>query len=73
MCTACPIGKFKPTLDIFNCSICPVGQFQDKAGKAFCNEGTRFTFVRNNKEWRCPDTLVDEAICESGKLEYKNG
>jgi hypothetical protein len=70
---ACPAGKHKPTLDFGKCSSCSSGRFQDKTGKAFCNEGTRFTWVRNNVELRCPDTLADEASCGFGSLEYKNG
>ena len=72
----CPAGKYKATLDFSGCITCAHGQFQNEAGKAFCNQGRRSTYIRGNSEHQaCPRglCLVDEARCEFGELSYVDG
>jgi hypothetical protein len=51
---------------------CKEGKLQQNQGKTFCDDVKRSYYVRNNVKHQCPLSLVDEAVCESGILKYKD-
>jgi hypothetical protein len=73
---SCPAGKFMPVASLKKDTRedCALRKVQAEAGKSFCNDTKRNTYIRNNEELACPQSLTNnEANCEFGILEYFNG
>jgi hypothetical protein len=75
-CASCPAGRYADTAgarDANGCQRCKEGKVQRQSGKTFCLDAQTSNFVRDNKEFACPVSLVDEARCDNGILEYRDG
>jgi hypothetical protein len=57
---SCPAGKFMPVTSLKDkCEDCALGKVQAEAGKSFCNDARRSSYIRNNKELPCPLSLTN--------------
>jgi hypothetical protein len=77
-CTACKPGHYgnlnnRNRFSASHCHQCPAGKMQRGEAKTRCLDALRAAYIKNNKEYSCPSSLRDEAVCEFGKLSYKDG